>query len=91
MKPVLTQEEMCYYVSDSDIINFIKANSDMEWNNICKYVQQHNIVGMEYGPAFWDKDILTKPKSYNEHQVKWITAFFEAHPWIDKMFIVFDD
>ena len=87
MNPVLKQENMAHYVSEYDIIKFIEQNSDMEWNQICDYVRKHNIVAVDDRVAFWEKEYL---QNCNEHQLKWIGAFFEAHPFIEKMYVVFD-
>lgn len=92
MKPVLKQEEPTHYVSDADMIRFISENAPMDWNKCCDFVRKHNICSREDGPAFWNKEeVLTEPDDFNEEQVKWISAFFEAHPWIERMMIVFDD
>jgi hypothetical protein len=37
------------------------------------------------------KDLIELPQYYNDEQLKWIGAFFDAHPWIEKMMVVFDD
>jgi hypothetical protein len=89
-KPVVTKSDALHYVSDGEMIHFIVDNSGMDWNKCCDYVRRHGIVGEE-DPAFWDKDILKRPEEYNEEQVKWIGAFFEAHPWIEKFMLNFDD
>jgi TPP-dependent 2-oxoacid decarboxylase len=92
MKPVLKQENSSHYISDGEMIKFIVENSDITWNKCCNFVRDNDIVGGEYGNAFWDKaDFPLDPAEYNEEQIKWIGGFFEAHPWIEKMMIVFDD
>jgi len=92
MKSVLKQEYMAHYVSDADIIRFIDQNSDMGWNPICNYVVKHHIVG-DNEPAYWERSSFINPslEEYNEHQIKWIGGFFEAHPFIERMYVVFDD
>lgn len=90
MKPVLKQESSIHFVSDADMIKFISENAPMDWNKCCRFVIAHDICG-EDGPIFWDKDVLSHPAEYNEEQIKWVGAFFEAHPWIERMMIVFDD
>lgn len=95
MKPVLQKKDPIYYyalVDDADIIKFISVNAPMEWNDCCDFVREHDIVSGEIGPTFWEKeDIINSSEEYNEEQVKWITAFFETHPWIERMMVVFDD
>ena len=88
--PVVEKADAQHYVSDGDMINFITTNSGMDWNVCCDYVRDKNITGEE-GVAFWDKDILKNPQEYNEDQIKWIGAFFEAHPWIERFMLNFDD
>jgi hypothetical protein len=90
MKPVIKKEDVIAYVSDADMIEFISENAPMEWNKCCDYVRDNGITGSE-GKVYWTKDILKRPKLYNEQQVKWITAFFDTHPWIEKFMCVFDD
>ena len=34
---------------------------------------------------------ITNPEKYNAEQVKWVSAFFKAHPWIERMVIVFEE
>lgn len=92
MKPILNQAEAIYYISTSDMIKFIEANSNMEWNNICDFVRKEGIASEESDRTYWVKDdLLRYSKEYNEEQKKWIGAFFEAHLWIERMMIVFDD
>ena len=91
MKPVLTEDSMEYYVSEGDLIRFIDENSDMGWNNICDYIVEKEITSEEERSYYDRRDFIDGSDCYNEHQVKWIGAFFEAHPWIRKMVLVFDD
>jgi hypothetical protein len=92
MKQVLVQTEPIHYVDSSKMIEFISINAPMVWNNCCDFVRYHDICNGEFGPAYWEKeDIINSPEGYNDEQVKWITAFFETHPWIERMMIVFDD
>lgn len=91
-EPVIKKEDSCYYVSESEIIEFINRNSNMSWNEICNYVRDNRIVGQE-GRIYWVRDNFYGDGSryYNEDQKKWIGGFFSTHPWIDRMMIVFDD
>jgi hypothetical protein len=90
MKPVLNKTGAIHYVDQSSLISFIRENSQMAWNDINNFVTREHIGADEFGPAFWDKDDLTKtPDEFNEHQLFWIGNFFEAHPWIERMVIVF--
>jgi len=92
MKSVLKEEEQIHYIDSSDMINFIKKNSDMSHNEVCDYVREHDICDGEFGPALWLKeDIIKTPEEFNEIQVQWIGSFFEVHSWIKKMMIVFNN
>jgi hypothetical protein len=92
MKQVLDKTQAIYYVDNADMIKFIKVNSDMEWNDVCDFVRNRDIVPSEDGPTFWVKsDLIETPEEFNEEQVYWVGAFFDAHPWIEQMMIVFDD
>jgi hypothetical protein len=92
MKPVLKKEESIHYISDAEMIEFISENAPMDWNECCKFVRNNNIVGSE-GRVYWIKSHLDniKPGNYSEEQIKWVGAFFKAHPWIERMMIVFDN
>lgn len=91
MKSVLDKSQAIYYVDSSEITKFICQNSEMEWNFVCNFVKKHNITDNEYGKMFWDKnDLIMMPNQFNQEQLYWVGGFFEAHPWIEKMMIVFD-
>jgi hypothetical protein len=92
MKSVIKEKDAIYYVNSSDMVKFIKINSKIKHNDVCQLVRNHNICDDEYGPSFWEKkDLMNNPEEYNTEAVKWVSAFFEAHPWIEKMVIVFDN
>lgn len=92
MKPVIKEENAITYVSDAQMIRFISTNAPMDWNECCDFVRKHDITNSDdNGGALWDDSILKRPQDYNDEQVKWITAFFQAHPFIKKMMVVFDD
>jgi len=91
-KPVLKQESPLHYVSDARMIEFIVQNSNMQWNPVCDFVRKVGICSDSGEPVLWEKDeIVNSPKAYTEEQVKWVGAFFEAHPWIERMMLTFDD
>lgn len=65
----------------------------MDWNDCCRYVRTNNITGSE-GRVYWVKSDICNEKSakhYNQEAIKWMKLFFEAHPFIEKVMIVFDD
>ena len=73
------------------MIRFIETNSDIGWNKVCDYVRDVGITDDD-GRAYWVKeDVIKYPKDYGEEASKWVLAFFETHPWIERMMIVFDD
>lgn len=92
MKPVLDEKDAIFYISDADMIKFIAANSDMKWNDVWNFARNKHITPSDRGQIFWNKDgIAMFPNEHNQEQIKWVGAFFEAHPWIVRMMIVFDD
>jgi hypothetical protein len=92
MKQVLVETQSIYYVDSSIMIKFISINAPMEWNDCCDFVRYHDICNGEFGPAYWCKeDLINEPHEYNKEQVEWVGAFFEAHPWIERMMLVFGD
>lgn len=92
MIPVLEQKNAIYYVSEHEIINFISDNMPMDHNKCCDFVRKH--INSSAESSFWEKEDMINPKKskyYDQEAVKWIKAFFETHPWIERMMIVFDD
>jgi len=91
MKQVLDETQQIHYVDECDIIEFITINSNMEWNKCCDYIREHHISSVE-GKSHWRKSELIEENKddYDPEAYYWILAFFEAHPWINKMMIVFD-
>jgi hypothetical protein len=91
--PVLKEDDSTYYVDESDMIKFIEKNSNMSWDYICDFIRKNGIAGSE-GKSYWIKSDLivqSKAKYYNPEAVKWVLKFFEAHPWIERMMLCFDD
>lgn len=92
MKAILRQQDAIFYISSSDIIRFISENSDMGWIDTRSFVRKYNIVpegGADFDKHFWINEVLS-PKDHSKEQIKWIGAFFEAHPWINKMMVCYD-
>jgi len=88
MKQVLDETQQIHYIDDGDIINFIEQNSNMDWNQCCKFVEKSKIIS-DGDKIIWVKDYLS-PEDLNEDQFYWMTEFFKAHPWINKVMICFD-
>ena len=94
MKPVIKQEEATYYVSDAELISFICENSDMSWNKICDYVREESISSNEHGSTYWDREDVFEEGAeaeYNPNAIRWMREFFNAHPFMDRVMMVFDD
>lgn len=92
-KAVISQEEATYYVGDSDIVKFISENGSMPWNKTCKYVQENDIVSSEGDVVCWTRDHVfdeNQAKYYNENAIYWMKEFFNAHPFMNKIMVVFD-
>lgn len=92
MKAAIKEKKAIYYIDSSNMIKFITSNSTMKHDDVCDFVRDKNICDGEYGPSYWEKSYLIKNQSsYNKDQIYWISAFFEAHPWIERMMIVFNN
>ncbi len=92
-KAVISQEDAIYYVEDADIVKFISENCHMEWNETCDFVFEIGIINVS-GLSFWQrKDVFDEKlqKQYNPIAIEWMTKFFEAHPFMENIMIVFDD
>lgn len=89
MKPVLTKDRSIYFVDSADMIRFIEQNSDMEWNDVCDFVREEDIEQPDLNLTMWSKQELEEDH-ITEQQKKWVGAFFEAHPWIDQIALVFN-
>ena len=89
MKPVIKQEDAIYYVSESDVIQFISDNAPIGWNECCDYVRDQGITGEE-GRAMWTKNGVFSEREETP-AVRWVREWFNAHPWMEKVMFVFDD
>jgi hypothetical protein len=93
-KGLLKPKDLAYYVSDSQLIDFITKNSKMDENEVCDYVRENDIVSEDGRGVLWTKkDVLNKKEHqyYNPNAIEWMTKFFEAHPFIERVMVVFDD
>lgn len=90
MIPIIKKEKAIHYISESDMIAFIKDNSDYEWNDLCKLMRKEGISSDE-GKAYWSGRIDLDSIHYNDFQKTWINAFFDTHPFIERFILVFDD
>jgi len=88
MKTFINEDDLIAYVSESDMIKFIEANSDYEWNQLCDLCGKE--IFSEEGKVYYDGKI--KKENWNtEFAVEWVNNFFDAHPFIKKLMFVFDD
>ena len=93
MIPVLTESETVIYIDEGKIVKFISENAPMEWNDACEFVREHGITGEE-GTMYWTRnDVFKEPiADYDdETAIEWLRHFFDAHPWLNRIKIVFDD
>ncbi len=59
----------------------------MDHNTVCEFVKDHILDSFDVVHYFTRKEV----PEYNTETQKWVGAFFKAHPWINKMMVVFDD
>jgi hypothetical protein len=89
--PVISEYKALYYVSESEFIKFIILNSDIEYFECREYIKKYHLVNAENKTLWYETDLILHPEEYNSEQIKWIGLFFKAHPFMDKIMIVFDD
>jgi hypothetical protein len=87
MISVIKREDAIYYVDEADFIAFVEKNSEYEWNNICDICR--NEVFNESGKTYFKKYPTGELSS--EFTVTWVSAFFNAHPFMERIMFVFDD
>ncbi len=93
MKPVLIESETIIYVDDAKMVRFISENAPMEWNEASDFMIKENITNHE-GSAYWSREEVFKepiPVYEKPEGIKWLRHFFDAHPWLNRIKIVFDD
>lgn len=95
IKPTLDHQNQIHYVTEYELIKFIETNIEDGSIDVQDLVRNNKLgPHSDTDMTYWDEktviDMLNHPTEYNPHQVKWITAFFKAHPWIKKMMICFD-
>jgi len=86
MKPVISKEDATYYVDEAEFIKFVEQNSEYGWNKLCDICRDE--VFNEEGKTYFTE------KPTNEHHtefaVEWIGAFYDAHPFMERIMFVFD-
>lgn len=87
--PVLIEGEQPLCVETHEIIDFIDKNSiEMDWNQVCDFVNDVGILGDgEY--TYWERKDLES--DCGQEAKYWMRAFYESHPWFDKIILVFTD
>jgi hypothetical protein len=88
MNPILKQEEVRHHIVPGQIFKFISDNSEISLSDARDYAYKNGILTNSSDYTYYNKDILYHPEEYNEHQVKWIGGFFQAHPWISEIIII---
>jgi hypothetical protein len=94
MKPVL-KNIPSYYISESELIEFIEINSNMNWNQVCYFVKE-NIFNEDGSTYYSFKSVYSDNflKDFHEDCI-WIKHFFEAHDdflrFSDGVYFVFDE
>ena len=89
MKSVINVNEAIYYVSEADMVKFIEANSDYDWNQLCDLCRDSKMFG-EDGKTYYVGKI-SKASHNTEFSVEWINNFYDAHPFMQRIMFVFDD
>lgn len=87
--PIMTKEESVYYVDESDFIKFIEENSDYGWNYLCDKCRSSGLFNDSDKTYYTGK--VVKSEHNTEFATEWVNKFYDAHPWIKQMMIVFDD
>jgi hypothetical protein len=87
IKSVLNKDEAIYYVEGSDMIEFVSINFPMSWNDACDFVREHNLGSSDEGESSYFN--ISHLNNDGSIQSNWLFAFFKAHPWIERMQVVF--
>lgn len=81
MIPVIKEENTAYWIDESDLIQFISKNqTEMGWNQICDFIR--NFIN-DTGNTYFEKN--------NKELPFWVDEFFKAHPFLSKIYFVFND
>ncbi len=94
IKPVLNRSDIVIYVSEHKMAEFVEKNSTMDADDVPDFIREVGISSNEGGQVYWVKeDVFSKKKIsyYNPQAIEWMQKFFEAHPDIEKIMVVFDD
>lgn len=88
MLPIITESNSVHYFSNSDLIKFIKNNSDYEWNELVEITS--DVIFNDEGKTYYPEK-LTKDLYKSDFQIEWVNNFFDAHPFVKKIMFCFDD
>ena len=89
------------HFNDSDIIRFITDNSNMQWNTVCSYVQEHGLISDCAESRYWNRVVIDQNESEDEltewaeaegttlEGIKWMAKFFEANPTVSELYFSF--
>ena len=89
----LRKEEATHFVGSSNVLRFISTNLGISWNAAINFVYDNGICSYDQNISFWNKAEMNSKsaeKNYNSEAVKWVRAWFEAHPWMNNVAFVYD-
>ncbi len=80
-------------LSTGDYIKFICDNSDMDWNEVCKFIYEKGYLTHDYGTDYIDPEEKPKQDRIDDHGYDYEYEFAKAHPWSLEVAtsFVFDD
>lgn len=91
LKSVLKEDEkLTLYFSTATFIHFVTENSNMDWNQVCDFVNKDYLSGSE---TYVKERKFPNPSLVKEHGYDYFYEFFKAHPHLGgyNIMFVFDD
>jgi len=92
MNPIIKQEDQTIAVNYGDIMSFIADNCDIkDYDTKWDYAEKlTNRIMSEETVSFHSLDHIKTNTNLSEEK-QWLLNFFEAHPFIKRMVIYFND
>ena len=80
-------------LSTADYIQFITENSEMTWNEVCKFIYKKDYLTHDSGPDYMDPENEPRQDRVDDHGCDYEYEFAKAHPWSVEIVtsFVFDD